>query len=142
MPKHFVAVIVSVPLEWLSDDDPSCLAAGSQVCSRLESHLEEHGHTIDSWIRGGCEEDWGVYYESRRDGERPEYTINFFPHYTDEGLPQMILQYHPKTPWYRRLVGRWLAFAAGDPMHDTMEAFGKKFASYRMLTEEQFEEEY
>lgn len=65
MAESFVALIVSVPDEHFPEDDDICLTAGNFVCSKLETHLIRHGHSIPDWIRGGCNEDWGVYQGRR-----------------------------------------------------------------------------
>jgi hypothetical protein len=75
----WVAVVVRVPEKYFSDNDDICLQASKFVCSRLESHLIGHGHKIPNWVRGGCEEDWGVYFESQRDGQTFDYAVGFFP---------------------------------------------------------------
>lgn len=79
MKEPFVAVVVSVPEEHFSDEDDICLAAGNFVCAGLETHLTENGHSIPDWIHGGCNEDWGVYFESKLKETIYQYHICFFP---------------------------------------------------------------
>jgi hypothetical protein len=142
MSDPLVAVVVRVPDEYFPDDDDICLTAGNFVCSRLETHLIRHGHSIADWIRGGCEEDWGVYFESEFDAERFDYAICFFPVPGDEEQYQMVIQYRRKYPLRKRLLSKPRQLEADHHLHKTMKQFGKTFNSSRMLTQSQFEAEY
>lgn len=137
-----MAVVMSVPDEYFSDDDDICLAAASFVCGRLEEHLIENGHTIADWTRGGCVEDWGVYYESQRGGETFHYQISFFPYLTDDGESQMIVQYHLKIPFLKRLFTKPRRLGADHSMHEAMRKFGRLFKSSRMLTQSEFDKQH
>jgi hypothetical protein len=137
-----VAVIVKVPGDYFPDDDDIALTAGKFVCSRLESHLVHHGHSIPEWVRGGCDEDWGVYFESQKHGERFDFAICFFGNPVGEFQDQMIVQYGPLTPFLKSLFKRPTDLGEGHHLHKTMDEFGKSFSASRMLTKSQFEAEY
>jgi hypothetical protein len=142
MSEPLVAVIVAVPEEFFPDDDDICLTACNFVCARLESHLVRHGHSIADWIKGGCEEDWGVYYESQRDTERFAYAISFFPVATGERQCYITVQYRLKVSFLKRLFRKRSQLGSEHPLHKTMEEFGTVFRSSRMLTQSQFDAEY
>ena len=142
MADSFVAVVVTVPEEYFKDEDDICLAAGNFVCGQLESHLVQHGHAIPNWIQGGCDEDWGVYFESILDETAFRYHTCFFPSPLDIPQYQLIIQYHVRLPFIKRLFRRNVQLLADDPMHETMRTFGDKFRPSRMLTVSQFESEY
>ena len=63
-----VAVVVNVPETHFAEKDDISLAAGKYVCTKLEAHLVQNGYSIPARIRGGCDEDWGVYFESTMNG--------------------------------------------------------------------------
>jgi hypothetical protein len=142
MKEPFVAVVVSVPEEHFSDEDDICLTAGNFVCSRLETHLTQSGHSIPDWIQGGCNEDWGVYFESNRNGKIYQYHICFFPGPNDNTQNQMLIQYHVRQPFLTRLFRKPPELLPDDPLHETMQSFGRLFAASRMLTQVQFKNEY
>ncbi len=142
MADPFVAVVVSVPEEYFSDDDDICLGAGKFVCARLESHLIRTGHSIPDWVKGGCEEDWGVYYESHRDSERFDYAICFFDVSKDEVQREMLVQYGRRIPFLKSLFTKPDPLGPNHHLHHTMQEFGKTFGSSRMLTKPQLEAEY
>jgi hypothetical protein len=137
-----IAVVVRVSEELFPDNDDICLTAGRFVCSRLESHLTQHGHNIAEWIRDGCEEDWGVYFESEHNGQIFDYSICFFPAPAGETQCNMAVQYHVKVPWLQRLFKKPSPLVDGHRLHQTMQEFGEKFSSSRMLTQSQFDAEY
>lgn len=142
MKEPFVAVVVSVPEEHFSDDDDICLAAGNFVCARLETHLTQSGHSIPDWIHGGCNEDWGVYFESKLKETVYQYHICFFPGLNDITQNQILIQYHVRLPFLKRLFRKPAELLPDDPMHETMQSFGRIFGASRMLTQMQFQTEY
>ena len=142
MCDRFVGVVVSVPDEYFPDDDDICLTAGKFVCTGLEAHLGRHGHTIPDWVKGGCDEDWGVYFESHRGDDVFEYHICFFPDSSNEIQCQMIVQYRLKQPFLRSLFKKPKQLDAGDVMHDIMREFGQVFTSSRILTQSEFENQF
>ena len=91
MPDPPVAVVVSVPLEDFPDEDDIRLTAGKSLCGRLERHLVRSGHVVDEWVAGGCEEDTGVYFASRRGPELLDYFICFWPVPAEGGESQMVV---------------------------------------------------
>lgn len=142
MNEDFVAIVVSVPDQYFSDDDDVCLAAGNFVCQQLEAHLAACGHVISPTNSGGCEEDWGVYFRSEWNKRRFDYYIHFFP--APDRTPQnlLLVQYH-----LRRIFRQWLLRQAcrlgpDDPMHETMRTFGELFEHSRQLTQAEFDREY
>ena len=138
-----VAVVVGVPEELFSDKDEICLNASRFVCARLEQHLIMHGHTIDEWIRGGCDEDWGVYFESKLNSETFDFSISFFPNpVPDDPSSSIIVQYQLKVPFMRRLFGRVSSLEPDHPIHQTMREFAQTFVSSRTLTKTEFDAEY
>ncbi len=141
MSDPLFAVVVSVPEEHFPDDDDICLTAGKFVCRRLESHLIQYGHTIADWIRGGCEEDWGVYFESQRDDEVFAYMICFFPDAVGKVQCLMAVQYYLKIPFLKRFFKRPAQLGNDHHLHQTMQEFGNTFSSSRMLTQSQFDAE-
>ena len=142
MSEPFVAVIVRVPEEYFSDDDDICLTAGNYVCSRLESHLIANKHSIPDWIRGGCEEDWGVYFKSQWNDQSFDYAICFAPADSGEEQYWMMIQYH----LIPRLFAKWrklqTSLGADHALHRTMQVFAETFDASRMLTQKQFDSEY
>lgn len=142
MSEPYFAVVVSVPAEHFPDDDALCLTAGKFVCARLETFLLEKGHRIAEWVRGGCDEDWGVYFETQRGSDTFEYSICFFPTLSHTPQTHMMIQYHPKTPFLRRLFATPHRLDANHYMHETMREFGQTFESSRMFTQPQFDKEY
>ena len=142
MAESFVAVVVAVPEEHFPDEDDICLTAGNYVCTKLESHLVDSGHAIPDWIQGGCDEDWGVYFESKMDESDFQYHICFFP--GPKGTPQfqMLIQYHVKRSFMNRLFGKPIELLPEHPLHGTMQSFGNLFSASRMLTKAQFKNEY
>jgi hypothetical protein len=137
----FIAVVVKVPDEYFHDDDDICLAAGNFVCGRLESHLIARGHTIPKWILGGCEEDWGVYFESQYKEEIFEYHITFFPSLPNEIQCQLAIQYHLKFPLLKRIFKIPGQLTNEHHLHKTMQELGKTFSQSRMLRKSQFDRE-
>ena len=142
MTESFVAVVVTVPEEHFPDEDDICLTAGNFVCAILESHLSQRGHSIPDWIRGGCDEDWGVYFQSKLNETTFEYYICFLPGPQNTTQNQMLIQYHVRLPFLKRLFGKPVDLLPDDPMHSTMESFGDLFTASLMLTHTQFENEY
>ena len=136
-----VAVVVSVPEKYFPDDDDTCLTAGKFVCGRLESHLIQHGHKVADWIHGGCEEDWGVYFESQKADELFDYNICFFPDAVGKVQCLMVVQYHLKVPFLKRLFKKPRQLGMDHHMHHTMREFGSTFTSSRILTQSQFDAE-
>lgn len=142
MKEPFVAVVVSAPEEHFSDEDDICLAVGNFVCAKLETHLAQNGHSIPEGIQGGCNEDWGVYFESKLNGTTYEYHICFFPGPNGTTQDQMLIQYHVRLPFLKRLFRKPAELLPDDPMHETMRLFGKMFASSRLLSKSQLENEH
>jgi hypothetical protein len=142
MPDPLVALVVSVPEDLFPQEGGICLPTCNHICSRLESHLVKHGHSIPEWLRGGCEEDWGVCLESQRDGERFNYQIQFFDSPRGQSDGQMMVQYQLKIPFLQRLFQGSSELGADHHLHQTMREFGNSFSSSRMLTNSQFESEY
>jgi hypothetical protein len=139
MPDSFVAVVVAVPEDYFPDDDDICLTAGRFVCAKLETHLVQHAHSIPDWIQGGCDEDWGVYFESKIDDATIQYNICFFPGPQNAVQNQMMIQYHMRLPFLKRLFRRPPEVLPESPLHEIMRSFGKLFSASRMLTQSQFE---
>ncbi len=142
--EPYAAVVVKVPEEHFSDEDDICLQAARYVCSRLEHRLLRAGHQIKDWLRGGCEEDWGVYYESVFRDQRFQYLIVFFP---DERGPEqglIAVQFHHKgqTSFLKSLFGKPPPFRAAPSLQYLMEELGREFEAHRMLTKAQFDREY
>ena len=142
MTDSIVAVVVTVPDEQFPNGDDICLTAGKFVCGRLESHLVQHGHSIPNWIQGGCEEDWGVYLESVFNETKFQYHICFFPGPENTTQNQMLIQYHVRLSFIRRLFGRPAELSPHHPIHEVMGTFGALFRGSRMLTQSQVESEY
>ena len=139
MTEAFVAVVVTVPEEHFPDEDDICLTAGNFVCAKLESHLVQHGHLIPDWIQGGCDEDWGVYLESKLNDTTFQYHICFFPGPLGTTQSQMLIQYNARLPFMKRLFRKPAELFPERPIHETMRSFGNLFNSSQMLTEFQFE---
>ncbi|MBI1248640.1 hypothetical protein GC197_12470 [bacterium] len=142
MPESFVAVIVSVPEEYYSDDDELCHAAGNYVCEKLQSHLVDRRHSIPRWIEGGCEEDWGVYFESEFNQTRFQYYLCYFPGPVQQEDYGILVQYSINGPFLSRLFGKPPVITPSDPMQETMRLFGNLFHESRMLTQSQLDREY
>lgn len=137
MADYYRAIAVSVP----DEEDDIALTAARFVCSRLESHLLKNGHAVEDWIKGGCDEDWGVYYESQRGDDRIAYSIGFFPG-IENADNQMFVQYDLKIPFFKAIFRKAKILKSDDQMHETMRSFGKLFDNSRMLTSVEFENEY
>jgi len=143
--RLYVALVVAVPKEYFSDDDDICLQAAKYVCARLEQQLVRAGHRVEEWTKGGCAEDWGVYYESTFQNGVFQYAIHFFP---DERGPEQRLiavQFNHKPPrsgFLKWLFGKPSAFRAARSLQGLMELLGREFEEYRMLTKAQFDREY
>jgi hypothetical protein len=142
MSDPLMAVVVRAPDEYFPDNDDICLTAARFVCSCLESHLIQHGHDIAEWVGCGCEEDWGVHFESQHNGERFEYSICFFPAPAGDAQCYMAVQYRLHIPWPRRLFKRPRPLDGGHHLHQTMQEFGRTFSSSRMLTQSEFDIAY
>lgn len=142
MAESFVAVVVTVPEEHFPDGDDICLTAGNFVCTKLEAHLAQHGHDIPEWIQGGCDEDWGVYFESKLNETTFQYHICFFPGPQNTTQNQILIQYHVKLPFIQRLFRKPDRLLPDHSMHGTMQSLGNLFSASRMLTQSQFEDEY
>ena len=142
MKEPFVAIVVSVPDEQFSDDDDICRAACNFVCTRLEKHLTQNGHSVPSWSRGGCHEDWGAVIESQLNETTYRYHIYYGPGQSDNTLNQMLIQYQRSQPILNWLFGKSSDLLPDDPLHETMESFGRLFSASRMLTRTQFGKEY
>jgi hypothetical protein len=138
----FMAVVVDVPEEYFPDGDDVCLTAGKFVCSRLEPHLVRAGHVGADWLQGGCEEDWGVYFESQLGTETFDYAIIFFPSDDSKLQTRMAVQYHRKLRGLKSWFGKPEPPPADHPIHRTMREFGALFESSRMLTQSEFAAEY
>ena len=142
MAESHVAVVVTVPDDSFPDDDDICIFAGRFVCEKLETHLIQHGHSIPDSIGGGCNEDWGVYFKSTLNDKLFEYHICFFPGPQGSTQNQMLIQYHARLPFLKRLFRKPLELLPDDPMQKTMQSFGHLFSGSRMLTQLQLEREY
>ena len=142
MTESCVAVVVSVPEEHFPEEDDVCLTAGKFVCAILESHLMQHGHSIPQWIQGGCNEDWGVYFESQLKETGYQFQICFFPGPQNTPQVQMLIQYHLRLSFLKRLFRKSAELSPYDPMHETMKLFGCRFSTSRILTKSQLENEY
>ena len=143
--EPYAALVVMVPEEHFADEDDICLQAATHVCSCLERHLLQAGHQIEDWLRGGCAEDWGVYYESTFEGKTFQYMIMFFP--DDRGPEQRLIavQFHSKprrTGLLRALFGKAPPFEAAPSLTDVMELVGRDFEEHRLLTKAEFDHEY
>lgn len=133
----YAVLLVRLPAEFFSDSDHLCLTAGTHIAQELGSHLEKHGHTIPVWVRGGCEEDWGVYLESEEADSRYQYAVGFFPDSNDSRT--MAVHYERKVGFWRRLLRGCPPLEIHDPIHDAMRSFGTRYEFSELLTEEQFE---
>lgn len=138
----YVAVVVTVPEEYFSDEDDICLAAARFVCAQLEDQLIEDGHDVPDWIQGGCDEDWGVCYETLLAEDRFDYAIMFFPEAKGVEQRSMMVQYQRKYGFWKSLFHKPPVLAAEHPLHASMERFGKRFDSHRMLTKAELDREY
>lgn len=143
MPDRFVAVVVSVPDECISDDDDIVQAAGQFLLRRLKLHLIQNGHTIANWIEDGCIEDLGgVYLESQCGKETFDYLICLVAGPSDDGEWQMTIQYDLKTPFLKRLFTKPRELSAVHHLHETLREFGHTFRTSRMLTQSEFAKEF
>ncbi len=142
MADSFVAVVVTVPEEHFPDEDDVCLTAGRFVCRKLESHLVGHGHSVSDWIHGGCDEDWGVCFESTLNNITFQYHICFLPGPQDATQNQMLIQYHVRLPFFRRLFQKPPELSSDHAIHEIMRSFGDLFSELRMLTQARFETEF
>lgn len=141
----YVASVVAVPEEYFSDEDDTCLQAAKFVCSRLERQLLLAGHHVENWIKGGCAEDWGVYYESTYQDEAFQYRIIFFPDERRAEQRLVAVQFHrkrPKTGFLKWLFSKPAPLRTAESLQPLMEALGKEFDEYRMLTSKEFDHEY
>ncbi|KAA0142988.1 hypothetical protein V6x_16820 [Gimesia chilikensis] len=138
----YVAVVVRIPEDYFSDEDEICLEAATYVCTLLEEHLIQDGHTVPEWYQGGCSEDWGVYFETILSDEKIEYGIMFFPEEKGAEQRSIMVRYLPWQGFWKSLFFKQPDLAAAHPLHESMERFGKQFESYRMLTQSQLDQEY
>ena len=138
----YAAIVVAVPDEYFSDNDELCYRAGKFICCRLQSHLENDGHTINDWVKDGCEEDWGFYLESECRAETFGYAISFWP--APQGCTQnlMVIQYFLKQSFFKSLFQRPQPLSHSHHLHSTISSFSSRFTSSRMLTESEFQAEY
>jgi len=142
--EPYAALVVMVPEEHFSDEDDICLQAATYVCSRLEHHLLQAGHEVADWLKGGCAEDWGVYYESMFQDQKFQYQITFFP---DERGPEQRLiavQFNQKsqTSLLKSFFGKPQPFRAAPSLRHVIEDVGREFEEHRMLTKAQLDGEY
>jgi hypothetical protein len=147
MSDVYIAVAVSLPLEFFPDKDDKCWVAGKHTCRRLEAHLLDRRHTIHGDFSGGREEEWGISFESYCEPEKLRYDILYlsYPYPTRDRHLVMVVEYYPKPPevsgaswfdrWFNPPPFRWLE--AGHAMHETMREFGKSFEWFAMLTKSQ-----
>lgn len=142
MENSFVAVVLTVPKEYFHDGDDLCLTACRFVCVELGEHLARLGHSIPNWIQGGCDEDWGVYFESMLNGTTLQYYVSFFPSPRGDIQNQIMIQYQVRRPLLRRLLGKSSYLPPDHSIHETMRSFGDVFGKSRMLTKSQFDSEY
>lgn len=141
MTDPLVAVVVTVPEEHFSDDE-ICSAAGHFVCTQLETHLVQHGHSVPDWIRGGCAEDWGIYFESKLNETSFDYSIGVVQGPQDTTPIQALIQYGVQVPFFKSLFRKPVDLPTDHPIHETMRSFGKLLSPSRMLTQSQLEAEY
>ncbi|QDT99918.1 hypothetical protein [Gimesia aquarii] len=139
---QYVAVVVTVPEDRFQDDDEICLEAATYVCLRLEDHLLKEGHDVQDWIKGGCSEDWGVYYETLLAGDRYEYNIMFFPEEKESEQRSIMVRYLQKQGFLTSLFSKLSGLADEHPLHASMESFGKLFESHKMLSQSQLDRQY
>ena len=135
--EPYAVLIVRLPSEYFLVDDELCHATGTHIAQELETHLEKHGHTIPDWVKGGCEEDWGVYLESEKGDSRYQYAIGFFPD-SDDGRT-MAVHYERKVGFWRKLLRGCPPLEIHDPIHDAMRSFGARYELSELLTQEQFD---
>ncbi len=142
MSEGSVAVVVTVSEEHFSDDDCVCINAAKHVCAKLRTHLLQQGHLVPDWIQDGCDEDWGVYFESKLNDKTFEYHICFFAGPSGTTQNQMLIQYRIRRTLMQRLCRKSNELPPDTPMHETMRSFGELFCASRMLTQTQFVSEY
>ncbi len=137
-----VAVVVRVPEDYFSDDDDICIEACMHVCGLLEEQLMASGFEIPDWIRGGCAEDWGVYYECRDSAVRYVFSIGFFPCANAEPQDRIFVQYHLKEPRVLGLLSRNKTVPLDDKMQQALIEFSRSFPDSEFFSEPQFEAVY
>src|SRR5690606_35827460 len=134
----YVAVIVGGPSDFSSEGDDLSLTTGRLVCTRLGDHLTRNGHTIPEFVKRGCDDDWGVYFESTDGEETFQFYIGYFPgdKRTDPGM--MFVRYYLKRPFLELLFSEPERTPPRHSLHATMKEFGEAFAYSRMLSEDEF----
>jgi hypothetical protein len=137
--KSYAVLALTLAPEFFPEGDDICKFAGTHLAHELGEHLEKNGHKIPSWVRGGCQEDWGVYFESERQDVRYQYMIMFFPRGDVHG---MAIQYDIRVGWFRRLFRGQPSIPMDDPIHEVLREFGTQYKDSELLTRPRFDALY
>lgn len=140
-PDSYAAIAFSLPVEFFPEDDDIARTAGLHIAKELGSFLENNGHTIPEWVRGGCEEDAWVYFESQRGDVGYSYDILFFPRSKND-TESMAVRYGLRVGLLRGLLGRYPPLPPDDPVHEEMKRFGVRFDGFEFLTGSEFDARY
>lgn len=131
----FAALLLSLPQEYFPDDDDIRVKATEHVCRQLEAHLLANGHCIPDWVRGGCQEDWGVCLRSQRGEVHYDYQIKFYPRGND--TRSLAIMYGTNVGFWRRIFHCQPQLGADDPLHQVIWEFGAKHERPQLLTQAQ-----
>ena len=140
MQEPLAVLVVSLPEDKFPDGDETCRAACMHLAGELSNFLEQQGHMIPSWARGGCPEDCWVYVESECRGTRYRFAIMYFPRQGDDC--SMAIQYGLRVGWWKWLFRIKPRLEANDPIHDLLRAFGERYTGCEMLTQPEFDRLY
>jgi hypothetical protein len=129
----YAVLAFSLPEEHFPDDDDICRTAGKHIASELGPYLEKCGHSIPDWVKGGCEEDAWVHFESERRDVRYEFTIQFFPRGRRD-TRSMAVCYGVRVGFWQRLFHGYPVLATDDPIHEHMRTFGATQEGAELMT--------
>ena len=113
--NQYAGIAVKLPGELFSDDDYLCIEAAMHLCFALKRQLLTNGHTVPAWVEDGCEEDWGVYFESELNGARYRYMIGIYPEQIGDEVNWVQILYEPTCGFFRSLFGKKPTIGPEDP---------------------------
>ncbi|NOK62521.1 MAG: hypothetical protein GFH27_549333n9 [Chloroflexi bacterium AL-W] len=120
-------LVVAVDESLFAEEDPSSIKACNSVYLKVEAAILGKGLIVPSHLKGGCDEDWGVYSECS-DGIN-HYVIAIGYYVDDPDRTDLIaIKYHKKIKKWHRLWCCHVDCDDSDAIHKVMADVAKKYS--------------
>lgn len=97
-----LCIAIQMNIKLFEDEDHLAIKACTELCKQLEEHLKEKKYSIPDWLQnGGCDEDWGVYYEAEINDIKLKILFGYYPE--DDLEDAILLRIYPYLPFFKSL---------------------------------------